>query len=149
MKIRKATLEDIKYMVRLNDSHPSFSSDSNHEWNKNSYERVAKKCIEEDNYLALVCEHENKVIAYLYAYHKKLHPSRKTDYLVEIESMAVDKNFHRQGIGSKLIEEAEKWAKEKGVTRMQVGTYAKNETAINFYEKNSFEKYKITLEKDI
>ena len=52
-----------------------------------------------------------------------------------ILSMAVDGEFRGRGIGSILIDHAEKRAREKGSTRLSLDVSAKNKGAIRLYER--------------
>ena len=53
--------------------------------------------------------------------------------------MSVERNYRNQGIGSRMMEEAIKWAQEKRVVRLELEVYAENGPAIHLYEKNGFE----------
>lgn len=69
---------------------------------------------------------------------------RKNDFVAEISWMAIDRNQHRNGIGSKLIDFISKALKDKGYKLLEVKTlseiedYEPYERTRNFYRKNSF-----------
>jgi ribosomal protein S18 acetylase RimI-like enzyme len=57
-----------------------------------------------------------------------------------LEDMIVTARLRRQGIGRTLIEVAEKWAKEHGLTRLQLLAESDNEAALSFYERTGWHK---------
>jgi len=62
----------------------------------------------------------------------------------DIGLVAVDKNFHGQGIGCDLIHSADNVANEKGIKEIKVATQLKNKGACRLYEKCHFQIEKIT-----
>lgn len=50
--------------------------------------------------------------------------------------LAVDKNYQKKGIGSKLVLEWEKIAKESGCQKMELATH---QTTVPFYQKQGFQ----------
>lgn len=57
-----------------------------------------------------------------------------------IHRLAVDPNFQKQGIGSKLISFAENFAINKGYTSIRLDTYSGNSGAIKLYERRGYKK---------
>ncbi len=88
----------------------------------------------DNNDIILAACFQNKVIGCV-----QLQPVDKQTY--KLRQMAVDKTFRRQGIGKKLIFEAEQTARNKH--RNKIILHARK-TALNFYKKL---KYKVTSEK--
>jgi len=68
---------------------------------------------------------------------------------VNIEEIAVFDQYSRSGIGSKLILECEKFAKQNKIVELNVLTYSFNKKAIGFYQKNGFSPYSLVLKKRI
>lgn len=56
----------------------------------------------------------------------------------ELESMAVDENARRQGIGARLLSSVFAWAQACGAGRAELEVRASNSRAIRFYEKSGF-----------
>jgi len=52
-----------------------------------------------------------------------------------IDSLAVKEGFRRSGVGRALMERAHQWARDKGVTQVELGVWEFNEGAMAFYEK--------------
>lgn len=59
-------------------------------------------------------------------------------YVGWIEDMVVDKNIRKSGIGVQVLSFAEKWAEEKGFTRIQLLCDENNLSGNNFYAKNNW-----------
>lgn len=56
-----------------------------------------------------------------------------------IEDIKVDPAFRRHGIGRKLMEQAKRWAQEKGLAGITLETQNNNVKACKFYENFGFE----------
>ena len=52
-----------------------------------------------------------------------------------ISDVIVREGFRRRGIGESLVERAQNWARDKGVTIVELNVYEFNRAAIAFYEK--------------
>jgi ribosomal protein S18 acetylase RimI-like enzyme len=59
---------------------------------------------------------------------------------LEIKRIYILSKFHGGGIGKRLIKEAVRHARERGIGRLLLGVYAKNTSAIGFYERSGFGK---------
>jgi ribosomal protein S18 acetylase RimI-like enzyme len=62
------------------------------------------------------------------------------EYSAVIEDVVVNKNHHEEGIGKKLIGSAEKWAMEKGATRVTLLADKDNSNALGFYDRLNFKR---------
>ena len=62
---------------------------------------------------------------------------KKAKYVL-IEDCVVDANHRRQGIGTALFYGAKRWSKERGMSKIQLTVWAKNEAARNLYKKLGF-----------
>jgi len=54
----------------------------------------------------------------------------------------VSSPFRRNGIGTRLVRIARRWAREKGATEMRLGVWEFNEAARKFYETLGFKTLK-------
>jgi ribosomal protein S18 acetylase RimI-like enzyme len=54
--------------------------------------------------------------------------------LAQIQGLAVDPGYHRQGVASKLVKNAERFARERGARGIYVDTPTLNQRGRNFYE---------------
>jgi ribosomal protein S18 acetylase RimI-like enzyme len=59
---------------------------------------------------------------------------------LEIKRIYIFSKFHGGGIGKRFILEAVRHARERGIERLLLGVYAKNTSAIGFYEASGFGK---------
>lgn len=112
-------------------------------------EKRLKKLI--DNQKILVAIKNNNVIGFMITGIKDrtdneiLVPKK---YLV-IDILAIDKNYRRQGIGTELIEYAEKSVRKIGCTDLYITVSPENQKAINCYEKQEFKIKNIVYSKSI
>lgn len=90
------------------------------------------------NYVILTAAHEEKVVGFI---------GLQICLAFEIEgkvmriiALAVARHFQGQGIGSALIQEAEKYANENNISIISVNSGLKRTEAHRFYEKQSFYK---------
>lgn len=54
--------------------------------------------------------------------------------LAQIQGLAVDPNYHRQGVATELVKRAERFAREKGARGVYVDTPTLNRKGRDFYE---------------
>ena len=54
--------------------------------------------------------------------------------LAQIDGLAVDPSYHRQGVASELVKKGEEFAKEKGARGIYVDTPTLNQRGRSFYE---------------
>ena len=70
---------------------------------------------------------------------------RPGEVIAELVSMRVAEQARRGGVGSGLIAEFMEWANAKGATEAHVTAFAANAGAIDFYQRNGFTPYELTL----
>ncbi|TDQ05967.1 GNAT family N-acetyltransferase [Labedaea rhizosphaerae] len=73
------------------------------------------------------------------------HRMRPGEVIATLVSMRVAEHARRAGVGSGLIAEFMKWANAKNATEAQVTAFAANAGAIDFYQRNGFAPYELTL----
>lgn len=73
------------------------------------------------------------------------HRMRPGEVIATLVSMRVAEHARREGVGSGLIAEFMKWANAKNATEAQVTAFAANAGAIDFYQRNGFAPYELTL----
>jgi GNAT superfamily N-acetyltransferase len=153
--IRKATTKDLQKVQELNlrlfeKEQKEYDSllDLNWTFGKigtNYYNEM----ISEENGCVLVAIVENKIIGYLCGGLVKPKSFRKLPIAAEVENTFVLDEFRSKGVGGKLYNEFIEWCKTKGVTKVRVLTYAKNNLAVKFYKKKNFKEFISFLEADI
>jgi ribosomal protein S18 acetylase RimI-like enzyme len=148
--IREATISDLEAILHLNkklfDYETSFNTEYNLDWTFSDVGRnYFKKMIEDENEIALVAELEDKIVGYLVVsiYH---HSFRKENPIAELDNMYIEEKFRGKGIGTQLVAEAKRKAKEKGARTLKVEAAAQNEKALSFYRACGFEDFDIILQ---
>ena len=155
IEIRKATIEDLEIILDLNlklfeKEYQEFDKTFDCEWTKSEEGRkYFSNRILKDSGCALIASVDGRVVGYLVGGFVKPESYRLVSKMVELEDMYVLEEFRSKGVGAKLCEQFLAWADEKGVKRLRVTASAQNKRAIEFYRKNGFEDYDITLEKGI
>lgn len=150
IEIRKATISDLKTIQKLNlelckKESKDFDPTINYKWSlskeaeKYFNSRINKGC-------ALVAFDGKKCIGYLVGGISYLESFRKPMKIIELDNMFIVENYRSSGIGTKLTKEFLKWAKVKKADRVKVLVSAQNVGALEFYKRNGFEDYNITLE---
>lgn len=146
--IRKAGLEDLTSIQRLNDNlfdleFNNFDDTLKREW---ALEKEGQEYFENmiKNEIVFVAQIEEKIVGYL-AGSICEQISYITESFAELDNMCIDDEYRRFGIGTLLMDEFKKYCKEKNMQNIKVTASAKNSKAIQFYMKNGFEDYNVTL----
>ncbi|MDW2797229.1 GNAT family N-acetyltransferase [Clostridium boliviensis] len=84
--------------------------------------------------LFLLLENEGDLAGFLSASRGEPKRIRHSAYLV----IGILKDYRGRGYGTMLFEEMEKWAKESGITRLELTVVSENEQARHLYEKMGF-----------
>lgn len=74
---------------------------------------------------------------------------RKGCYVAEGEEMYVIEEYQGSGVAAQLMQHAETWAKEKGISAMRLESSNELQRAHRFYEKVGFKHYGKTYMKDL
>ncbi|MBE3559860.1 MAG: GNAT family N-acetyltransferase [Ktedonobacteraceae bacterium] len=81
-----------------------------------------------------VAEHQRKLVGFLEAIGSPLKRKRHTLYIV----IGILRDFTGQGIGTRLFEEMEKWARDRKLHRLELTVMAHNQAGIALYTKCGF-----------
>lgn len=146
--IRKANLEDLTSIQKLNNNlfdleFNNFDDTLKLGW---ALEKDGKEYFEDmiKNEIVFIAQIEDKIVGYL-AGSICESISYITESFAELDNMCIDDEYRRFGIGTLLMNEFKKYCKEKNMQNIKVTASAKNSRAIQFYMKNGFEDYNITL----
>lgn len=82
---------------------------------------------------------EERVIGFVHVHARVL---LETPPFGELGGLAVDMEHQQQGIGRRLLEAAERWAVEQGLTSMRIRTNVVRETAHAFYTRLGYRALK-------
>lgn len=148
INIRKATLQDLKSIQILNDNlfdleFNNFDDTIKRDW---ALEKEGKEYFEYmiNNEIVFVAQIEETIVGYLSgSICEQISYIKET--FAELDNMCIDDEYRRFGIGTLLINEFKKYCKEKNIENIKVTASAKNNRAIQFYLKNGFEDFNITL----
>lgn len=146
--IRKAVLEDLNSIQKLNNSlfdleFNNFDDTLKVGW---PFEKDGKEYFENmiNNEIVFVATVDKEIVGYL-AGSICEEISYITETFAELDNMCIYDEYRRFGIGTLLMNEFKKYCKERNVQNIKVTASAKNSRAIQFYMKNGFEDYNITL----
>jgi ribosomal protein S18 acetylase RimI-like enzyme len=137
MNIRPAQNTDLTAMVALLGQLFSIEEDFNVDPER-QYRGLGLLLGDPDLNIVLVAEVEDRIVGMCSV--QMLISTAQGSPCGLIEDMIVDRKFRGQGIGSGLLDSACEWAAEEGATRMQLLADRENVEALDFYEKQGWEK---------
>ena len=146
--IRKANIEDLRAIQELNNKlfeleYNKFDPSLKVGWPfTEKGENYFKDIIE--NEIAFVAVVEEQIIGYL-AGTVDTKNSCILKPISELDNFYIEENYRGQGIGTKLVNEFKKYCLDKGIEEMKVTASALNVHAIEFYKKNGFKEFELTL----
>lgn len=68
---------------------------------------------------------------------------------IHIAEITVAAEFHRQGVGSQLLENVELYAAESGFSEIDLLVTASNQRAVKFYQKTNYKPERYLMKKNI
>ena len=107
------------------------------------FERMNK----DENYKTFVALFENKVAGFITVV-QTMALEYEIGYL-KINGLAVQENFQKKGIGTRLLKYAENYALEKGLSRLILNSGFQRTRAHDFYESKGFDKLSYCFTKQI
>jgi ribosomal protein S18 acetylase RimI-like enzyme len=106
------------------------------QWDRSGLKETLGQLMRRDDSEILVAEAAGK-LAGLIEVHVRQDADEATlvrHQYVELQSLVILEPFRRNGIGTRLVEVARQWAREKGATEMRLGVWEFNQAARAFYE---------------
>ena len=88
-----------------------------------------------ENSTILVAEKNQDLVGYLFAIGGSARRNRHSVYIV----IGILQGYRGKGIGTKLFNELESWAKQRNVHRLELTVVKKNEAGLSLYKKAGFE----------
>ena len=103
---------------------------------ENDIERTREmiKSIQNANDFLFVAEEANELIGFILASRGNANRIKHRAYVV----MGIRREFHGRGIGSKLLNELDRWALSQGIHRLELTVMVHNVAAKSLYEKCGF-----------
>ena len=68
---------------------------------------------------------------------------------VLLDNIFVREAFQSKGIATQLMDKAEAWSKEKGVSKIELQLYTNNEKALQFYQSMGFNPFMFIMERTV
>jgi ribosomal protein S18 acetylase RimI-like enzyme len=100
--------------------------------------------LEDDDYVLLVAEGQGEVVGLLTLHLRRtlFHPAP----VALIDELVVDRDWRGQGVGRRLVEEAIRAARARGVCEIEVSTEPSNQAAQAFYRRLGFSHQAVLME---
>ena len=155
MEIRKAQIKDLKEIDEIylegmiyeekNQSHKKSKKEILVDLNKSKKDRLNgfKETIQSHKSKILVCEENKKIIAFGNA---TLSNKKRS---AEVSLIYVRTEYHKKGIGSKILNELLKYLKMKGEKKVYVTMDDTNNASIKLHKKAGFKRVAIFMEKKL
>ena len=122
--IRKITMDDAPAVCEI--AYQEMGYESNLELVQTKIQRL-----DSEREAVFVAEEESQVIGFV---HVERYEVLYFESMANILGLAVRKNFQKNGLGKKLLLEAEKWAMENGIYLMRLNSGVSRKNAHGFYE---------------
>lgn len=132
--IREAAVDEAEQIVRLYEwlfASPGYRPP---QWDAGAAARRLGDAIAVERSTVLVAEAQDGSLAGLCTAYLEL-DSVRYGQRCWVEDLAVDPNRRSQGIGGRLLDAAEAWARERGATHFELDTGLAREDAQRFYER--------------
>ncbi len=134
--IRRAVESDLPPMVEM--LHELLSLEVDFEPDRGKQMRALRMILENPGCLLLAAEHEGNIVGTCSV--QTLISTAEGGLSAMIEDIVVSREFRKCGIGRRFLEEAERWARGHGITRMQLLCDETNLPARKFYEKTGWDR---------
>ncbi|NFA20695.1 GNAT family N-acetyltransferase [Clostridium botulinum] len=145
MNFRKANANDVNELVLLFKNLQAMHSENvTNIFNKNIDECILKEYINNvilnEDYNFYIVEDKKKTIGAIEVITiiEKDNPVLKSREYALIDKLVVDNYYRGYGIGSRLIEYAEKDLKSRGIKEIEIYVWEFNRGALNLYEKKGY-----------
>ena len=148
IKIRKAVEKDYKILSNLGAK--TFRQTYKGKVNASDIDSYIKNAFNQHNTLKeinnssftiLIATKNDKLIGYAKLLKSEISTNLRKFNGIELVRLYVLKNYLRQKIGSRLLEECIKIAKKKNFEYIWIGVWERNPNAIDFYKKSGFKGF--------
>ena len=148
--ISKAELEDVSEIDSMltdliQDERKKYDNNINENYVvKNFYEQF----LENENMCIFVAKENQIILGYVYGFIQD-NGILLNKTIAQLDALFVKEEYRGNGIAKSLILELNNWAKEKGVTYVELSVCKDNANAIGLYESEGFYIDKIYLRKEL
>mgnify|MGYP004464737549 FL=1 len=152
MQIRRATLTDIdginKLLYEVHKVHSDKRPDLFKVGSKKYTNEELEKNVVDDNRPIFVYVDNDDILGYAFCVFIKNNSNSLTDILtLYIDDLCVDENARGKKVGTSLYNYVLQFAKDAGCYNVTLNVWARNNSALKFYEKCGLSVQKIGLEK--
>ena len=135
----------MKIMSQVQDMHVEWRPDI-YKHNENLISQdVFEKIIENDTFYVAVCE--DSVVGILEITYRHIESaSHVTRDVIFVDTMAIDENYRRLGIGHKMFDFLKQMKVEKNLDGIELQVNARNSVAYEMYKKCGFTEKSINME---
>lgn len=112
-------------------------------------EEHKREAIESSDSFLLVAEDSGEIKAYIHSKIKDSAPIFQRGDKMKISEIYVKENERRQGLASKLIEEVEQIAEERGCDTLELNVNTGNDAGIEFYRERGLRAEKKRMVKEL
>lgn len=148
IEIRKATIDDLEAIQELNNDlfkleKANYDTTLVVDW---PFTETGKSYFIDliHNHYIIVAEDNNIIIGYLAGSINEKGSYTEVQY-GEINNMLVKDEYRGYGVGKLLIKNFKEFCRTNNINNMKVMASYKNRNAIEFYHKNGFEEFEVTL----
>ncbi len=135
VKVRRAALADIPELLVLLES--LYELEVDYQFERDKQARGLELLADADNACVFVAEYEGEVVG-MCSVQTVISTVQGTPS-GWVEDVVVLDKFRGCGIGSKLLQAIDEWARENDVSRLQLLADDKNDKAIGFYHKHQWQ----------
>lgn len=145
---RRSDLEQLTSFWKelLSDSTAAVSPVLVTDENVSRWQRYVMKIHEEDENQFFVAEFDGRLVGYILFLKQSEYPLTTSASWASINELYVDLSYRRKGIGIKLMEQALKYLKTKGITYVRINVNVGNQAAINLYRKFGFKDHSLGMQ---
>lgn len=110
------------------------------------YQAVGKVIEGADSVILIAKTNDQPIgLAEIYIKQDEPNPLRTAYRYGYLQSLIVTAACRGEGVGAKLLEAAQQWAKDRGAAEMRLETWEFDEGPLPFYEKNDYQTLRRTL----
>lgn len=152
IEIKRADISNLEDVQNLNNQlfeleYHHFDSSLKVGW---SFEKAGTDYFTDmlTNEIVYIALDGDKIVGYL-AGRINIRNSCRIKSLAEVDNMFILENYRRYGTGSKLMDKFKQYCIQNDIEELIVTAAAKNYNAIDFYKKNGFEEFEMTLKQNL
>ncbi len=138
MQIRHLKEEDaakfLELSKRLDESGYMLYDPGERNMSVEYQQRAIAKLNQDESVYFQVAAEEDELMGFIGTFRGSLKRNRHSAYLV----LGVDEKYRGRGVATELFETVFSWAREKGVSRLELTVIKHNEPAFNLYRKMGF-----------